>query len=129
MLYQALSGDGYNQIKLTQQPKGKGESDGNIDDDEAPNVKFTDMPKAIWTNQDERYYMVDAFGHPYQYTKAASVNPTNPSDPGNVAVTVNNATYDLWSYGADDENTTARSLDSVSSETIKQASLKWIKNW
>jgi prepilin-type N-terminal cleavage/methylation domain-containing protein len=127
MLYQALRGDGYDQIKLAVTPQGSAQSDGDMDEDET-NVKFTDMPKEIWTLTDGKYYMVDGFGKPFQYTKAVAIDPTLPAD-AQTPVTINLATYDLWSYGADEENITARSIDSATDEALKQASLKWIKNW
>jgi prepilin-type N-terminal cleavage/methylation domain-containing protein len=127
MLYQALSGDGHDQILLRQAPRSLPTSDGNIDEDESGSVKFANMPKELWTNQDNRYYMVDGFGKPYQYVKAASVDPTRP-DIAPPVITIN-STYDLWSYGADEENITARSIETTTDESLKDATSKWIKNW
>lgn len=129
MLYQALSGDGFDQIKLKEAIKGKAESDGTIDDLEVGNVKFTDMPKEIWTHQGSQYYMVDGFGKPYQYVKAVPIDPTAATGGNAKAETVNVLGYDLWSYGTDDQNIMARSIETTTSDVVKDASVKWIKNW
>jgi len=127
MLYQALSGDGTDQIKISSSgAEGSVPSNGSLDDNEGANVKMTDMPKEIWAVNNDRYYMVDGFGKPYQYTKA--LPPTDSNGQPQQPITINN-TYDLWSYGADDENSTARSLDSTTDSTLKAASAKWIRNW
>lgn len=124
MLYQALSGDGYDNILIAEVPANAGmaNSDGSLDQNESKNVMLTDMPKEIWTNRDGRYYMIDGFGKPFQYIKA------DTSDVGGSQVTIN-TTYDLWSYGEDEENYTARSIDTLSAGPVKDASAKWIKNW
>lgn len=124
MLYQALSGDGYNNIQIAEvsQDAGDANSDGSLDEKESKNVMLTDMPKEMWTNKDGRYYMVDGFGKPFQYVKAVAATS------GEDATTIN-TTYDLWSYGEDEENTGARSIETLSAGPVKDASLKWIKNW
>jgi len=122
MLYQALSGDGYDNIKIVQAPADPGEasSDGSLDEKESKNVMLTDMPKEIWTNNNNRYYMIDGFGKPFQYVKA--------DNDGVNQVTIN-STYDLWSYGEDEENINSRSIDTLNAGEVKNASQKWIKNW
>lgn len=124
MLYQALSGDGYDSIMLAQTPSNAGPaaSDGSLEANESKNVMFTDMPKEFWINRDGRYFMADGFGRPFQYEKAV------PLTGGQAATTIN-STYDLWSYGDDEENTSARSIETVSPGTVKDASQRWIKNW
>lgn len=124
MLYQAMRGDGYDNIVIAQTPSNAGQasSDGNLDEGESKNIMLTDMPESIWTEMNGRFFMVDGFGRPFQYVKA--VGATSGRDP----VTINTS-YDLWSYGEDEENTTARSIDSQSSGPLKEASSKWIKNW
>ncbi|HEY1082138.1 MAG TPA: prepilin-type N-terminal cleavage/methylation domain-containing protein [Prosthecobacter sp.] len=122
MLYQALTGDGYDNILLAQTPTNGGEasSNGSLEEQEAKNVMFTDMPKEFYINRDGRYFMADGFGKPFQYIKAA--------DPGDSVVTIN-STYDLWSYGDDEDNTSARSIDTAQPGPTKDASQRWIKNW
>ena len=127
MLYQALSGDGYDEIKLGVTPKGSPQSNGNAEDEEVDNITFTDMPKEIWAHRDGHYYMVDGFGHPFQYTKAVAIDPNDTSNEDQ-SVTIN-SNYDLWSYGSDEENSLSRSLETTTSEPLKKDSLKWIKNW
>ncbi len=129
MLYQALSGDGTDAIKFeapTSANAGPPQSDGNIDPNEAKNIMLTDMPKEVWRIQDNRYFMIDGFGNPLRYIRAAPLNIT-----GGAAVSPKtiNANYDLWSYGEDEENTMATSLETNAGGPLKQASEKWIKNW
>lgn len=111
MLYQALSGDGSNAIELAS-GGGRG-SDGRIDDDEAPNMKMPDMPQDIWIVVNNRYFIIDGFRRPFQYTKGGQPNAVNP-------------TYDLWSYGQDEQNTQA---DSLAAKTNPNISAQWIVNW
>jgi prepilin-type N-terminal cleavage/methylation domain-containing protein len=124
MLYQALSGDGYDNIVIAQTSSNAGQasSNGSLDESESKNVMLTDMPSSIWAEQNGRYYMIDGFGRPFQYVKAV------PTGSGRDPTTINKD-YDLWSYGEDEENTTARSLDSQIPGKLKEASQKWIKNW
>lgn len=128
MLYQAMSGDGYDAIKVAVAPANAGppQSDGNIDPNEAKNIMLTDMPKEVWRVQDGRYFMIDGFGNPLQYIRAA---PQNLTGTGSAAPTTINTHYDLWSYSEDEDNTMATSLETNSGGPLKQASEKWIKNW
>lgn len=111
MLYQALSGDGTSAIQLAS-GGGRG-SDGRVDDDEAPNIKMADMPKEIWLLVNSRYYIVDGFRKPFQYTKGGEPDAVNP-------------TYDLWSFGQDEQNTNSVSLNM---KTNPMVNAKWITNW
>ena len=111
MLYQALSGDGTSAIELA--TGGGVQSDGQVTDQEAANIKMTDMPKDIWLLVNGRYYMVDGFRKPFQYTKGGQPNAVNP-------------TYDLWSFGQDESNTQEVS---VAMKTNPQVNSKWIINW
>ncbi|MEN3939821.1 type II secretion system protein [Prosthecobacter sp. SYSU 5D2] len=124
MLYQALSGDGYDNIVIAQGSPSAGEpnSNGSLEPEESKNVMLTDMPKEMWIERDGRYFMADGFGKPFQYVKAV------PAAGDQSPVTIN-STYDLWSYGEDDVNITARSVDTLTPGPIKDASQKWIKNW
>jgi prepilin-type N-terminal cleavage/methylation domain-containing protein len=124
MLYQALSGDGYDNILIAQgaPSSGQANSNGSLEAEESKNVMLTDMPKEMWIERDGRYFMADGFGKPFQYVKAEPAT-------GNEAVKTINSTYDIWSYGEDDVNITARSVDTLTPGPVKDASQKWIKNW
>ena len=74
---------------------------------------MTDMPKDIWLLVNGRYYMVDGFRKPFQYTKGGQPDAVNP-------------TYDLWSFGQDESNT---QQVSVAMKTNPQVNSKWIINW
>ncbi len=128
MLYQAMSGDGYDAIKVAVAPANAGpsQSDGNIDPNEAKNIMLTDMPKEVWRVQDGRYFMIDGFGNPLQYIRAA---PQNLTGTAASAPTTINTHYDLWSYSEDEDNTMATSLEANAGGPLKLASEKWIKNW
>lgn len=128
MLYQAMSGDGTDAI-LIESPSassGSSQSDGNVDPNEAKNIMLTDMPKEVWRLQEGRYFMIDGFGNPLQYIRAA---PQNLTGTAAVSPTTINTTYDIWSYGEDEDNTMATSLETNAGGPLKQASEKWIKNW
>ncbi len=115
-LYQALSGDGHDAIKGTEgSDKSNAASDGKIKGAEVKQVIILDMPGSLWRKVGNSYLLVDAFGRPFQYTKADSEKKTTI-----------NAAYDLWSYADDDENTQATSK---STEGDAKAAAKWIKNW
>lgn len=125
-LYQALSGDGFNQISGAD-GQGSPESNGQVEDNEAANITLTDMPREIWTENNSTYFVMDGFGHPIRYIKAA---PTVAADGGQppAPTTINN-TFDIWSYGNDTENLTATSLMTKDNASLSRASSKWIKNW
>jgi len=129
MLYQVMSGDGDDYIEMKQHEWGK--SDGKLetqgDKDEAKNIVMkSGLPKDMWTNANDHYYVIDGFGRPFQYVKAVDVDPNAPAAPD--ARTVNN-TFDVWSYGEDVENTSARSVDTLNDSKLRDDAVKWIKNW
>lgn len=110
MLYQALSGDGANMIKLAS-GGGRG-SDGKWDADEK--MLLTDMPKEMYTVAgSNRNMLLDGFSHPFQYTKGGTEQALNP-------------TFDLWSYGEDEVN--VKAADKGTKQSAK-ATAKWIKNF
>ncbi len=133
-LYQALTGDGYDQIKGVSSPSGSDKSSAGSDGktegtDEIKNMMLVEVPRTIWTAKNNRYIIIDAFGRPFQYIKAASSTATgsgSSSSSSSSAATTINSTYDLWSYAEDEVNITMKSID-----TLKDArlSIKWIKNW
>ena len=136
-LYQALTGDGYDQIKGVTSSSSSGSnsggsggsSDGKIEGaTEIKNKMLADVPQTIFTKKSGTYILVDGFGHPFQYLKP--VVSTNNGGGGaannNTTVTTINATYDLWSYAEDDKNTSKQSADAMKTPTL---AVKWIKNW
>ncbi len=110
MLYQALTGDGTDKIKIG---SGAGSSsDGKWTDGEK--MLLTEMPKEFYSKGGSNIYMlVDAFIHPFQYTKGGTTEAVNPS-------------YDLWSYGEDEEHTETADKQSKQDAAM---SAKWIKNF
>lgn len=138
-LYQALTGDGYDQISgvtgnnATGAGGGGSSSDGKTEGtSEVKNKMFVEVPQTIYTLKGSTYILIDGFGHPFQYAKAATTTPAagggnnnNNNNNNNNATTIN-STYDLWSYSEDEANTTKKSVNSLTDPTI---STKWIKNW
>lgn len=131
-LYQALTGDGYDQIKgVTGTGGGSGgSSDGKVEGvAELKNKMFVEIPQTIYTRRGTNFMLIDGFGHPFQYLKAAiptATNGANGNNNNNTTPTTINSTYDLWSYSEDEVNTTKQSISSLTDPTI---SVKWIKNW
>ena len=134
-LYQALRGDGFDAIlgagnSAASGGGGGGASDGNFDESEIPNVLFKDMPNTMWRRVNNQHFMiVDGFSRPFQYIKAAPQNTTPAASGGgnsNAQATTINTTYDLWSYGDDEVNILARSIETVQNQALGN---KWIKNW
>jgi prepilin-type N-terminal cleavage/methylation domain-containing protein len=139
-LYQALTGDGFDQIRgVTSTTTGSASgsassmSDGKVDGAaEVKNKMLVEIPQSIFTKKNSTYILIDGFGHPFQYIKAAA--PTTPSTGTNSSSGSNsnttpitiNATYDLWSYGEDDANASMRSTAALNSPSV---SVRWIKNW
>jgi len=126
-LYQALTGDGYDQIKGVTGDAGGGSggsSDGKVEGvAEIKNKMFVEIPQTIFTRRGTTFMLIDGFGHPFQYLKAAI--PAAGAAPATTPTTIN-TTYDLWSYSEDEVNTTKQSISTLTDPTI---SVKWIKNW
>lgn len=119
MLYQALSGDGYDQILFASGTEPIGDinpiSDGSISEDEAVNIKMTEMPDTVRRQLNGLYFMTDGFNNPFQYTHGSDDNA------------VNRNSFDLWSYGEDETNTLDTSRETkLNSPEITEI---WIKNW
>lgn len=127
-LYQALSGDGFDQIDGAQ-GEGSPTSDGNLDDNETANLVMTDMPRELWISLDGLYFMADGFGHPIRYIKSAPTVASTPGQPPPEPTTINVGTYDIWSYGEDDQNIMATSIQAAESSAGNRMDAKWIKNW
>lgn len=109
MLYQALSGDGDDNLQLAAGREAA--SDGKFSDAELSSAFMKNMPQEWVRKIDEGYIFIDGFGHPFQFT---------PGGKDSV-----NETYDLWSYGEAmppvKEDKAAKQNPAVSG--------KWIKNW
>jgi len=120
-LYQALSGDGFDQIKGHSGTHfAPSASDGRVSYHEAKNITLENMPKELYAQTNGIYYIVDAYGHPIRYITAA---------PAGSPATMNRDTYDLWSYGEDDVNITASSQQGAAVSGSTSLDAKWIKNW
>ena len=124
-LYQAMSGDGYDAIKNAR-GQSVPTSDGDLDLNEAKNVMLKDMPKELWAKNGTTYYMVDGFGHPIRYVKAAAAS-TNGVPA--TAITINLSSYDIWALNGDEANRTRESLETSQSAALSAASQTWTKNW
>ncbi len=125
MLYQALSGDGDSDIDIA--TGSLGASNGKVEGAEISRVMFKEMPVEMVRRDPTGYLLVDGFGHPFQYE---APNPANKASYGTTSTKIDNetvnTTFDLWSYGEDDEHTNQTSLNAKRSDTV---SAKWIKNW
>jgi prepilin-type N-terminal cleavage/methylation domain-containing protein len=115
-LYQALTGDGFDQIKdvTAGDSQTSGASDGKTEGAEIQNMVMKEMPQTMWRRMGSIFVLIDGFARPFQYIKATSSNPTV------------NSTYDLWSYGEDEVNITQKSFQTLQDQTI---ATKWVKNW
>ncbi len=124
MLYQALSGDGDDEIKSANGRSSA--SDGVVETDaEIAAIMLKEMPREMSQKTSTgEWLLMDGFGHPFQYTYPQR----SGKNAGQGAPSTNtiNTTYDLWSYAEDDKNTTETSLTSKQETNI---SGKWIKNW
>jgi len=136
-LYQALTGDGYDQIKgvTSNSASAAGgsagaSSDGKVEGAaEIKNKMLVEIPQTIFMRNGTNYIIIDGFGHPFQYTKAAAPTAQPAQGAQNASATTPitiNATYDLWSYAEDEANTTMKSTNTLASPML---SVKWIKNW
>ena len=123
MLYQAISGDGYDAIRDADKskPQGSPASDGKVDDSERVNSIRGDLPKNMVLNTENGYLLVDGFGRPYQYEKGG---PTNDN-----AV---NTTFDVWSYAQlnpDKDKDSDKVSNDIRVKKDEKKTAVWIKNW
>ena len=133
MLYQAITGDGSDAIKI-----GTGSatsSSGTVAD---ANKEFTINGDFIPTKDGsgtwkaklnstfvtgDKFLIVDGFGHPFQYDKAA----VSTGGAGGTPPTTVNPTYDVWSFAnATNSGEVAYDLSTKQNNTKNAA---WIKNW
>lgn len=129
-LYQALRGDGFDQIAGATSSGGSeasAASDGKVEGEEIANMIFKELPDTMWSRRGSTFFLIDAFGRPFQYIKAALPSTTpGGAGGGDTQATTINSTYDLWSYAEDDVNINKTSVESLEAA---QASQKWITNW
>jgi len=122
MLYQALTGDGNDQIVLG--TSGATPSDGEVSAKEVQYTKMTDMPREmIMQAGDDMWVLTDGFNRPFQYTKGP--DKARPGQAQTAAETMN-PTYDLWSFAESESFPTNVGL---SEKRDTKTSAKWIKNW
>lgn len=116
MLYQAITGDGYDNIKGADKssPQGPPASDGQVDATERANSIRGDLPKTMILNTTNGYMLIDGFGHPFQYEKGGSANAVN-------------ATFDAWSF-AQSKDRDKMSADIATKKDAAKTAV-WIKNW
>lgn len=113
MLYQVLMGDGDSEIK-SGGTNGR-VSDGKVSEEEAEDSINANLPKSMVATSSEGYrYLVDGWGHPFQYVKGDGKDAINP-------------TYDLWSFG-DVDSGSPLSYD-VDTRRKAEEIAKWIRNW
>lgn len=113
MLYQALSGDGSDQIQIA--TGGGNPSDGQWSADER--MQLTDLPKEMHTLSGiNRHMLLDGYFHPFQYAKGGSSEAVNP-------------TFDLWSFGDYGEGGESLTEISLQAKQNTKATAKWIVNW
>jgi prepilin-type N-terminal cleavage/methylation domain-containing protein len=115
-LYQALSGDGFDQIKgvgSAAEGDATATSDGQISGtDEVSHVMLKEMPPSMWMRKNKIYVLIDGFSRPFQYVKATAVAA------GDDPITIN-STYDLWSYAFDQVNISMKSTDAKDNPKVR----------
>jgi prepilin-type N-terminal cleavage/methylation domain-containing protein len=116
MLYQAISGDGDNEIKLA---SGSGNSsDGKITAEESEISINGNLPKSMVVKSPDGYFLADGWNRPFQYAKG--------STPTGDAI---NSTYDLWSFGDLDSRAGGGMIYDAEERKNPQTTASWIKNW
>lgn len=113
-LYQALTGDGNDQI-MGYQPRGgtkAGSSTGELGSsgDDIYVKEMSGSTKTWFKNVSNSYILLDGFGLPFQYV---------PRDLRQADNKLHNETFDLWSFG---------NLKAPSTED-KEKERQWITNW
>lgn len=124
MLYQAITGDGNDQIRLASGAATMA-SDGKVDDVERPNSIRGDLPKNMILNTANGYMLIDGFGRPFQYEKGTVTDPMGTIPNPNAV----NTTYDLWSIAQLEPGRMAGDPYSGATKRNAAATSAWIKNW
>ena len=138
MLYQAITGDGNNELDLGSSAETPKNSQGarGVDPKYVINGDFIPTQKSdgTWSpgklnatlvSSASEFYIIDGFGHPFQYDKAQPTTGSGGAPPP--APTTVNPTYDLWSYG--NTNSTESTGASLNTKGDGTATSVWIKNW
>lgn len=115
MLYQAITGDGNDAIKLASGATSL-PSDGQIDSTELNNVIDGSMPKPVIFKTDMGYIFIDGFARPFQYDKGGSAEAINP-------------TFDLWSFGNYEQGKPSEIGYDAALKKDAARTGAWIKNW
>lgn len=116
MLYQAISGDGDSEIKLSASTGNI--SDGKITADEAEMSINSNLPKNMVVKSPDGYYLADGWSRPFQYAKGSTA--------GGDAI---NPTYDLWSFGDLDSKVGIGMVYEAEGRKNAEGTASWIKNW
>lgn len=115
MLYQAITGDGNNMIKLASGASAQA-SDGKTDDTELENVIEGSLPKPMIFKYDMGYYLIDGFARPFQYDKGGTAQAVNP-------------TFDIWSFGNYEQGKASKIAYDLATKKDSTKTGAWIKNW
>jgi len=128
MLYQVITGDGTDKIKGAPPTPSSGvvaDPEKMINGDFIPtresNGKWHSKLNATKVEPKGVIYLVDGFGHPFQYDVAPSPG-TTASDKSQTLI---NPTYDVWSHANDGDNHGTKAAD----KNDNTANAAWIKNW
>ncbi len=122
-LYQAMTGDGNNEIKGITDPisstgePGKDGAQVFMDNIQPPSEKdIREKKVSEWVAvEGQNYFLIDAFRHPFTYTlaiKDVNKQVVNKDD------LYSNGDYDLFSYG-----------QLTKAENTEDAQLKWVTSW
>jgi prepilin-type N-terminal cleavage/methylation domain-containing protein len=114
-LYQALTGDGNDQIEGYRAATNKGESAGSSTGEmgstsaDFPLKNMNVATTTWWVRSNDKWVILDGFGTPWQYRIPTRENTDKMFNP---------ESYDLWSFSGGEPN-------EMDEEGMKQ----WIKNW
>lgn len=117
VLYQAITGDGTDAIKLASATP----SDGKVDETESENVIDGSMPKSVIYKTNSGYVFIDGFSRPFQYDKGMIGDPP-AANPDAI-----NPTFDIWSFGNQPQGK-AFAYDAATKKDPSSTGT-WIKNW
>ncbi len=123
MLYQAITGDGTDALKLASGAPAA-PSDGKTDDTELENVIDGSMPPSmiyppastLKAGYAGPIYFIDGFSRPFQYDKGGSTDAVNP-------------TFDIWSFGNYEQGKPSVIGYDVTTKKDSTKTGAWIKNW
>jgi type II secretory pathway pseudopilin PulG len=115
MLYQALTGDGDSEIKVSSSQGNL--SDGRLTDAERENAINAELlnTKNLVVKSPDGPYLADGWMRPFQYVKGGNGDSLNP-------------TYDLWSFGTAGSSAGGLIYDAASRRDV-DTTARWITNW